>query len=155
MPTLIRRANAPSARARAAAERASRQGRRLAAAELFAQGVRPAEVARRLGVSKQSTTRWHAAWKGGGAVALASKGSSGVKPRLSDADLEQLATALRLGAGAHGFTGEVWTLRRIAQVVERQTGVRYHVGHLWAILRWRMGWSVQRPVRRAAERDGG
>jgi transposase len=153
MPTLIRRANAPAARVRATTERASRQARRLQAAALFAQGVRPAEVARRLGVSKQSASRWHATWHHGGAEALASKGPSGVAPRLSDADLQRVAEALGQGASAHGFTGQAWTLRRIAQVVQRQTGVRHHVGHLWAILHQRMGWSVQRPVRRATERD--
>jgi transposase len=153
MPTMIRRANAPAARVRASAERARREARRLQGAELFAQGVRPAEVARRLGVSRQSASRWHGAWQHGGAAALRSKGPSGVMPRLSVADLEQLAAALGQGASAHGFTGQMWTLRRIAQVVQRQTGVRYHVGHLWAILHQRMGWSVQRPVRRAQERD--
>lgn len=153
MPTLIRRANAPAARVRATAERANRQARRLQAADLFTQGARAAEVARQLGVSKQSASRWHAAWTAGGALALHSKGPHGVRPRLSAADLERLAAALAQGASAYGFTGEVWTLRRIAQVVQRQTGVRYHIGHLWAILHQRMGWSVQRPVRRAAERD--
>jgi transposase len=153
MPTMLRRANAPAGRARAAAERARRQARRLQAAELFAQGVRPAQVARTLGVSKQSTSRWHAAWEGGGVPALASKGPTGVRSRLSDADLERVAQALGKGASAHGFTGELWTLRRIATVIERLTGVRYHLGHLWAVLHHRMGWSVQRPIRRAAERD--
>jgi transposase len=153
MPTLIRRANAPAARVRATAERANRQARRLQAADLFTQGARAVEVARQLGVSKQSASRWHAAWTAGGALALHSKGPHGVRPRLSAADLERLAAALAQGASAYGFTGEVWTLRRIAQVVQRQTGVRYHIGHLWAILYQRMGWSVQRPVRRAAERD--
>jgi Winged helix-turn helix len=84
--------------------------------------MRPAAVARQLGVSKQSASRWHAAWTAGGPEALHSKGPSGLPPRLSDADLECLATALGHGAGAHGFTGEVWTLRRIAQVVEREFG---------------------------------
>jgi transposase len=153
MPTLIRRANAPAARVRATAERASRQARRLQAAELFTPGMRLAAVARQLGVSKQSASRWHAAWTAGGPEALHSRGPSGLPPRLSDADLERLATALGHGAGAHGFTGEVWTLRRIAQVVEREFGARHHLGHLWAILHQRMGWSVQRPVRRAVERD--
>src|SRR5918912_691508 len=105
MPTLIHRANAPAARVRATAERASRQARRLQAAELFAQGVRPAEVARQLGVSKQSAGRWQAAWQAGGDQALHSQGPHGVRPRLSDADLRRLAAALDQGAEAHGFTG--------------------------------------------------
>jgi transposase len=57
------------------------------------------------------------------------------------------------GAGANGFAGELWTLDRIATVIERLTGVRYHPAWVWALLRQRLGWSVQRPVRRAAERD--
>jgi transposase len=153
MPTVVRRANAPAARARATVERARLQARRLRAAELFAQGMRPAQVARTLGVSKQSASRWQAAWEDSGSAALASKGPTGVKPRLSDQDLERLAQALGQGASARGFTGDAWTLRRIAVVVERQTGVRYHPGHLWAVLHQRLGWSVQRPVRRAAERN--
>jgi transposase len=104
-------------------------------------------------VSKQTASRWHAAWTAGGAQASHSKGPNGVRPRLSDTDLHRLAVALDQGAEAHGFTGQVWTLRRIAQVVEREFGVRYHLGHLWAILHQRMGWSVQRPIRRATERD--
>jgi transposase len=87
MPTLLRRANAPAARARAAGERARLQARRLEVAELFAQGMRPARVARTLGVSRQSASRWHAAWQDGGTEALHSKGPTGAKPRLSDLQL--------------------------------------------------------------------
>jgi transposase len=154
MPTAIRRADAPAARARATAERARRQARRIMAAELFADDVRPAQVARTLGVSKQSASRWRAAWHRDGSAALASKGPTGVKPRLSDADLQRVEQALLQGADAHGFTGDLWTLVRIAQVIEHLTGVRYHPGHLWAVLHLRLSWSVQRPIRRAHERDG-
>jgi transposase len=61
--------------------------------------------------------------------------------------------ALLEGATANGFTGELWTLVRIAMVIERLTGVRYHPAWVWALLHHRLGWSVQRPKRRAAERD--
>jgi Winged helix-turn helix/DDE superfamily endonuclease len=57
------------------------------------------------------------------------------------------------GATAHRFVGELWTLDRIAIVIERLTGVQHHPAHVWALLRHRLGWSAQRPVRRAAERD--
>jgi len=57
------------------------------------------------------------------------------------------------GATANGFTGELWTLERIALVIERLTGVRHHPAHVWALLHDRLGWSGQRPKRRAAERD--
>jgi len=36
--------------------------------------------------------------------------------------------------------------------IEKITGVTYHPGHVWKVLR-SMGWSRQRPARKAAERD--
>jgi transposase len=146
MPTVPRR---PAAQQ----QREQLEGRRLRAAELFATGVRPAEVARELGVSDQAVSVWHARWEHGGTDALRSRGSTGPAPRLSDAQLATVEQALLEGASANGFVGELWTLERIALVIERLTGVRHHPAHVWALLRHRLGWSVQRPKRRAAERD--
>jgi transposase len=146
MPTAPRR---PQAHRR----RQQLQARRLRAAELFAAGVRPAEVARQLGVSRQAASTWHAAWKAGGTSALASRGVTGPTPRVSDTELARVEQALLEGAVAHGFQGELWTLDRVAELIWRMTGVRHHPAHVWALLRYRMGWSVQRPRRRAAERD--
>ena len=146
MPPIPRR---PAARR----ERERLQARRLRAAELFAAGVRQAEVARRLGVSRQAVSLWHAAWQGGGTEALRSRGPTGPAPKVSDAQLRQVEQALLAGATANGFVGELWTLERIATVIEQLTGVRHHPARLWALLRHRLGWSVQRPKRRAAERD--
>jgi transposase-like protein len=50
------------------------QTRRLHAAELFAIGMRQAEVARQLGVSRQAVSGWHARWQTGGADALRAEG---------------------------------------------------------------------------------
>jgi transposase len=57
------------------------------------------------------------------------------------------------GAGANGFIGELWTLDRVALVIERLTGVRHHPAWVWALLHHRLGWSVQHPKRRPVERD--
>jgi transposase len=146
MPTIPRR---PAAQR----ERERLQARRLRAAELFAVGVRQAEIARQLGVSRQAVGLWHAAWQTGGTHALRSRGPTGPSPRLSDKQLAAVEQALLEGATANGFTGELWTLDRIATVIERLTGVRHHPAHVWALLRHRLGWTVQRPARRAAERD--
>jgi len=129
------------------------QARRLRAAELFAVGLRQAQVARQLGVSRQSASEWHARWRAGGPDALLSRGPTGPAPRLSDAQLGRVEQALLEGATANGFVGELWTLDRIAVVIEWLTGVRHHLAHVWALLHHRLGWTVQRPVRRAAERD--
>ena len=146
MPTVPRR---PAAQA----ERDRLQARRLRAAELFTAGVRQAEVARQLEVSAQAVSVWHARWQTGGTDALRSRGPSGPAPRLSDAQLATVEQALLDGATAHGFTGELWTLDRIATVIQRLTGVQHHPAWVWALLRHRLGWTVQRPKRRAAERD--
>jgi transposase len=146
MPTAPRRPQAHR-------HRQQLQARRLRAAELFAAGVHAAEVARQLGVSRQAASRWHAVWKAGGTNALASRGPTGPTSRLSDAQLVEVEQALRKGAVANGFVGELWTLDRIALVIGRLTGVRHHPAHVWGILRYRLGWTVQRPRRRAAERD--
>ena len=74
---------------------------------------------------------------------------------MSALQLGQIKQALLEGATANGFVGELWTLDRIALVIERLTGVRHHPAHVWALLHHRPGWSVQRPMRRAAERDQG
>ena len=60
--------------------------------------------------------------------------------------------ALVGGAQRHGFPTDLWTLPRVATVIERLTGVPYHAGHVWYILRG-LHWSLQRPARQARERD--
>jgi transposase len=136
-----------------AEERAAREARRLHAAELFAQGRSQAEVARTLGVSRQSAHVWHARFTQGGVEALRSRGPTGPDPRLSPADLARIEQALLQGAKANGFDTDLWTLERIAVVITQLTGIRHHPGHVWSILRHRLGWTLQRPERRASERD--
>ena len=126
--------------------------RRLKASRLFAHGTCQAKVARALGVSAQTASRWHARWQQGGTRALRAPARQGRPPKLTPVQLRQLERALLKGARGHGFDEELWTLRRVAEVIWRLAGVRYHPGHVWRILRG-LGWSVQRPVRVAAERD--
>jgi transposase len=145
-PTAYRR-NARGLRDRQAFEHV-----RMQAGALFAAGRSQAEVAHQLGVARQNASRWHALWRSGGPDALASRGPTGPDPRLSQAQRAAIDQALRQGARAHGFDTDHWTLARITTVIERLTGTRYHPGHTWKLLR-RMGWRLQRPARRAVERD--
>lgn len=125
----------------------------MAAVDLFEQGVSQAGVARLLDTTPQNAHRWHKKWTLGGREALVSVGPPGRAPKLDDDQLRRVRQALLAGAQAHGFEEDLWTLERIATVIERVTGVRHHPGHVWYILRDRLGWSSQRPVRRAVERD--
>lgn len=125
--------------------------RRLAAAKLLKKGVAQAEVARRLGVSRQSVSNW--------AGKFEQKGKDGLKrcavgrPRqLSDAQCAKLGRVLVEGALVQGFATELWTLPRVAQLIEQHFGIRYSTGHIWHLLR-RLGFSCQKPARRAIQRD--
>jgi len=60
---------------------------------------------------------------------------------------------LARGAEANGYANDLWTLKRVAEVIERETGVSYHPAHVWYILRQGLNWSWQRPARRATERN--
>jgi transposase len=85
--------------------------------------------------------------------ALRAAGRAGRLPRLDADQLARVEQALLRGATANGFRSELWTLPRVAAVIEGVTGVAYHPGHVWRILRQQLGWSRQRPARRAVERD--
>jgi len=72
--------------------------------------------------------------------------------RLSNEQLTRVERLLLKGPAAHGYTTELWTLPRMAVVIERETGIRYHPGHVWRVLQ-RLGWSLQKPAKQARERD--
>jgi transposase len=110
------------------------------------------EVVRRLGIARQVGYRWHEAWQAGGEAALASKGPVGPKSKLTVAHTETLVDALLEGPAAHGYKTQLWTLPRVAALIEHLTGVRYHPGHVWRVM-GSLGFSCQRPERRAIERD--
>lgn len=126
--------------------------RRLRAGKLFARDCSAPEVARRLGVARQVAYRWQSAWKEGGQAALASKGAAGRKPRLTAEQTLRVTEALLAGPAAQGYKTALWTLPRVAALIEDLTGVGYHPGHVWRLL-GASGFSCQRPERRAIERD--
>lgn len=126
--------------------------RRKRAAAMFNKGYSGSEVARRLGVGRQSASRWKSAWESGGTDALKSKGQAGRKPRLNSRQRTEVAAALVEGPLARGYRTNLWTLPRVGLLIKDLTGVDYHPGHVWHLLR-ALGFSCQRPTRRAIERD--
>ena len=140
-----------------ARQRPERQARWERASELFAQGRSQAEVARELDVSRASASRWHAGWQASGTAALQSRGPTGRppggRPKIPDSALVRIEQALLKGALTHGFATDVWTLERIAVVIQRLTGVALSRQSVSRLLRNRLGWSVQRPQRQAKEGD--
>ena len=136
-----------------AAERARRERLRLEAAELIEAGAGDGEIAKRFRVSRMSANRWRRALAAGGRAALASKGAGGARCKLTAAQLRELAALLEAGPAAHGWDEDQrWTLARVSDLVRRWFGVDYTLAGMDVLLH-RIGWSVQVPARRAAERD--
>jgi transposase len=131
---------------------AALEQRRLEGARLLAQGLSEAEVARRLGVHRQSVHRWKRTLATQGRKGLKHPGRAGRKPRLSAAQRRQIVRALKRGPEAFGYPTNLWTTERVAWLIAHETGVRFHPGHVWRLLR-QLEWSCQRPARRARERD--
>ena len=126
--------------------------RRKTAANLLRKGFTQADVARHLKVSEMSVSRWAKALKSEGVKGLRSAGRTGRRPRLDSKQRERIGRVLLEGAEAHGFGTGLWTLPRVAKVIECEFGVRYHPGHVWRVLK-EVGWSCQRPKGQALERD--
>ncbi len=126
--------------------------RRQHAARLFAEGQRQADIVRQLRVSRETASRWYHAWQEEGAAGLRGAGRAGRKPRLDAAALQRLEVALVRGPAGWGFPIHLWTLQRIALVIWKVCHVRYSVPQTWRVLH-HLGWSRQRPTRRAKERD--
>jgi transposase len=124
--------------------------RRLEGARLLGAGVSQAEVARQLGVKRQSVHEWVKVMVAQGEKGLA-RVPTGRKPRLNAVQLAQLAEHLQNGPQVHGYATALWTTERIAKLIHRQFGVRYHRDHVGRLL-GHMGWSCQRPTGRARER---
>ncbi|MEU8033626.1 winged helix-turn-helix domain-containing protein [Streptomyces sp. NPDC049099] len=135
-----------------AEERARGEQVRLAAADLIEAGASDREVARRFRVTRMSANRWRRALTSGGRQALASKCPGGARCKLDSGQLRVLETALDAGPAASGWPDQCWTLVRIAEVVRRRFGVEYTLAGLDLLLH-RIGWSVQVPSRKAAERN--
>jgi transposase len=131
---------------------AALERRRLQAAKLLRRGLAEAEVARRVGVHRQSVNRWRKALAAHGVRGLKHPGRAGRKPRLGAPELRRIERALKRGPEALGYRTNLWTTGRVAELIEQECGVRFHPGHVWRILR-QLQWSCQRPVGRAREGD--
>lgn len=130
----------------------SLERRRLKAARLFDRGLPPAEVARRCNVSCQSAMRWRARWDQSGSPGLKKAARAGRPSRLLPAQIEELKGALQQGPGAHGYGTELWTAQRVADLIQKRFGIKYHPDHVCRLL-GQIGWSCQRPTTRAIQRD--
>lgn len=126
--------------------------RRLRAGRMLLAGKTPAQAADAVGVARQTVYTWKALLDEGGIEALRAMPTRGRPARLDDKQLQALGRALLQSPTQHGFGTELWTLKRVGTLIERQYGVKFGQTQIWRIL-GALGFSVQKPERRAIERD--
>lgn len=129
-----------------------REGRRLRAWELGCQGWRQKDIAAALGVTIGSVSQWLKRAREEGPEGLRRRKAPGPYPRLTQEQRAELPRLLERGPDAYGFRGALWTEGRIARVIRQSFGVSYHPSHVGRILK-ACGWTLQKPVRRATQRD--
>ena len=126
--------------------------RREIAANMLESGKGIREVARMVKASPSTVFGWKQVLEEKGRAGLKSKPPPKPKKRLVAEQKEKLKEILLQGARAAGYPTELWTLKRIAEVIEKEFQVKYHPGHVWKVMQG-MGWTAQKPERRARERD--
>jgi transposase len=129
-----------------------REGRRRRAWELKQQGWKQQDIAAALGVTAGAVSQWLKRAREQGVEGLRRHPAPGRQPRLTAEQLTQLPALLAPGPEAYDFRGQVWTCRRLAEVIRRTFGVAYHPAHVSRLLHAARH-SVQRPVERATQRD--
>jgi transposase len=129
-----------------------REGRRLRALELYEQGWKAIRIAEALGVTRGAVSQWLRRAREGGREALRHQKPPGARPKLTVEQRAQIPVLLAKGAESHDFIGDIWTTARVATVIRRAFGVRYHPAHVSRLVR-QMGWTQQMPRTRATQRD--
>ena len=126
--------------------------RRVRAARMLQRGMAPADVAERVGVARQTVYAWKVVLDEDGIDALRQRRRTGPPSQLDEAALARLRAIVLESPTAHGFGTELWTLKRVRQVIQRLFGVRHSEVHVWRLL-GQMGFSCQKPEKRALERN--
>lgn len=128
------------------------EARRCRAVALLQSGKTYQSVAATLNASISSVVRWVQSFRKGGKDALRPQPASGRPPLLSQSQKRKLLRWLEQGPHALGYETDLWTLPRVATLIEKRLGVRYHPGHVWRVM-MSLGWTWQKPERRATQRD--
>lgn len=126
--------------------------RRRRALEFLDEGLSLNEVARRIGCQASSVMRWRDRRDQVGEKVYEVGASPGRPPKLSLAQKRRLVRWIAKGPLTHGYTTDIWTCDHVRRLIWREFRVRYHRDHVGRLLH-QLGFSVQKPERRALERD--
>src|ERR1035441_6893981 len=125
--------------------------RRRRAVELMQQGESREIISRILGVSTVSLNVWLKKVNAG--ETLKTKPHTGRPRRLNDQQLAELEELLKKGPTAHGWQNNLWTTRRVREVIKRRFDVEFSRSGAWHVLQDYLNWSAIRPAQQAAKRD--
>lgn len=126
--------------------------RRFKAIALLNEGLLPFEVSKRIGVDRRSVRRWKAAYRKKGKSAIKALQVPGRPTKLSQKEKYRLERVLLKGAQYSGYSTDLWTGKRVAQVIQKLYRITYHPSHVCRLLHT-IGWTPQKPERRAKERN--
>jgi len=116
--------------------RSEMERRRIAAADVLRQGVRPCKVADQFGVSRTTASRWRRALRYAGITGMRSRKAKGRTPKLSAAELAEVTRLFHVGPkGDDGY----WTAIEFRELIVERFGIRYHVDHVGRLMH-RLGW---------------
>ena len=127
--------------------------RRFRAIALLKSGKTYREISRIVKSSLSSVVRWAQMYRKKKRKGLKSQATWGQPCKLSSKQKEDLVVRLVKGAMQEGYSTELWTLERIARLIRKYYHVQYTGVGVWKLLRNVLGWSCQKPERRALERD--
>lgn len=130
-----------------------REWRRLRAWELKQRGWSQRDIAEAFGVTETAVSRWMTSARQGGTNALFASPSPGAPRRLTDQDYRTLEELLAEGATTHGWPNNLWTAKRVAQIIQTHFGVHYHPAHVSRLLKNQLHWTCQRPVHHHKDRN--
>jgi transposase len=126
------------------------EARRLRAFVVFKQGLTPTQVAEHIGVTRQTAQKWEGLIRDGEKKALHSIPQHVPTCRLTNEQRAELSQIIKNGAFAAGFSTDLWTTKRLAEVVRKRFKVEYYPDHLGRLLH-QLGFSCQKPAKKARE----
>lgn len=129
-----------------------RELRRKRAYDLLQEGKPKAEIARKLDVSWVSVNKWSKRLLAKGYDSWRDTKPEGRHEKLSGEQKSKLKEIIDNGPRKYGYLTDLWTLKRIADVILKEFGVTYNTTHVWRVLR-ALGYSAQIPLATAMEKN--
>jgi transposase len=128
------------------------EARRRLAVQRVGEGWAQRDVAAFLGVHPVTVAKWVARHRANSDEGLKAKPTPGRPRFLTDDQEKQVLGWLAEPPTQHGFKTDLWTARRVAELIHQKFGVRFHPNYLREWLTKR-DYTPQKPARRAKQRD--